>query len=193
MPDRLRAITNYLVGGALVLLCIYMLYVGRLKKVYTDWNLNPRHGAAGEETAAALWPSIEVVQKDHPVLWEIAPYFPPYGWLDREAWFTWPFLQWNWRFLAWFVLFGSSARRCFSGYELMKLVEQLDHEDRLEALRRERGHVTASGPSLIEIRNQIQVRAAETGKWWGLNGAIVGGTIALILGTMILKWLGVIH
>jgi hypothetical protein len=55
-----------------------------------------------------------------------------------------------------------------SGYELQKLVDQLNHEDRLEKTRiKRRGDMTeaASGATLIEIRNEIRVQAAETGKW----------------------------
>jgi hypothetical protein len=80
-----------------------------------------------------------------------------------------------------------------TGLELHNLVAQLNHEDRLEKMRmKRRGSVAAaaSGPTLIEIRNEIQVQAAETGKWWGLNGVIVGGALATILGTVVLKWLG---
>ena len=79
-----------------------------------------------------------------------------------------------------------------SGYELLKLVDQLNHEDKLEKMRKRRGSVTAaaSDATLIEIRSEIQVQAADTGKWWSPNGAIVGGTLASIFGPLILKWLG---
>jgi hypothetical protein len=194
MSDFQRALRNILVGGALVLFSGYMLlYVGRLKKVYTDWNENPRHGVAGENTAAQLWPSIEACQEAHPFLWEIAPYFPPYfDWLNPNAQFSSFFEQRNWRFLVWLLLLVGSGGAVNSGFQLMRLVEQLDHEDRLQEMRIKRGKVTASGsgPTLIDIRNEIEIRAAETGKWWGLNGVIIGGAIATILGGAVLKWLG---
>lgn len=197
MSDEQRAIRNAFVGGALAALSLYMLvYVGSLKKVYTDWMMNPRHGTAVEERAASLWPRIVASHNEHPFLWEVAPFFPPYGWLNREVWFTWPFLKANWRFLAWLVLLGGSGVMFMTRLELKKLVDQLNHEDRLEMMRVKRhGGMTvpASGATLIDIRNEILVRAAETGKWWGLNGMIVGGAIATIIATMILKWLGAIH
>lgn len=79
-----------------------------------------------------------------------------------------------------------------SGLRLQKLIDQLNHEDKLEKMRlKRRGGVATpgSGATMIKIRNQIQVQASETGKWYSLNGAIVGGTISSIVAPLILKLL----
>ena len=155
---------------------------------------DPRHHTAAEVTAGRVWPTIQAYQKEHEILWEIAPLSPPYGGLNQKVWFTWLFVRVNWRFLVWLVLLIASGVMVATGVELQNLVAQLNHEERLEKMRmKRRGSVAAAafgGPTLIEIRNEIQVQAAETGKWWGLNGVIVGGALATILGTVVLKWLG---
>jgi hypothetical protein len=93
MSDGLRALRNIFVGAALVALSAYMLvYVGHLKRVYADWMGDPRHHTAAEVTAGLLWPTIQAYQKEHEILWEIAPLSPPYGWLNQKVWFTWPFV-----------------------------------------------------------------------------------------------------
>jgi hypothetical protein len=53
-----------------------------------------------------------------------------------------------------------------------------------------RGGASATGATTIEIRNEIQVQASETGKWYSLNGALVSGTLSSILAPLILKLLG---
>ena len=187
-----------IVGAALFLCSGYMVLVpGHLKKVYEDWMMHPQHGSADEAYAARNWAQVEAFQNDHPILWELAPLFPPYGWHNQPVWFTLLFVKVNWRFLVYLVLLCGSAGMAISGYELQKLVDQLNHEDRLEKMRiKRRGGVAApvaSGVDThIEIRNEIEVKASETGKWYSLNGAIVGGSVATILGTVVLKWLGVI-
>ena len=182
------------VGAGLFALSVYMLlYVGHLKKVEADWVMNPQHHTTQEATASLLWPKIQAFQNEHKLLWEIAPLTPPYGWNNQPVWFTWIFVQVNWRFLIWLILLGGSGGMARTGLELQKLVDQLNHEDRLEKMRQKRrgGVSAAPGATLIEIRNEIQVQAADTGKWWGLNGAVVGGALAAILSTVVLKWFGI--
>jgi len=193
MSDQIRALRNMLVGGALFLGSVYMLlYTGHLKKVAADWEMisHEKHTQEDENYAAKNWTAVQTFERDHPILWEIAPLTPPYGWNNQPIWFTWLFFQVNWRFLAYLVLLGASAGMAMSGFELQKLIDQLNHEDRLEKMRvKRRGGMTApsSAATLIEIRNEIQVQASETGKWYSINGAIVGGTISSILAPLILK------
>ena len=61
-----------------------LLYVGHLKKVYTDWEMNPHRGDPLEPKAHDLWPSGQTYQSEHETLREIAPLFPPYGWLNER-------------------------------------------------------------------------------------------------------------
>jgi hypothetical protein len=104
MSDGLRARRNMVVGAALFLFCAYMLLVaGHLKKVYEDWTIQPQHHTAEEAYAARNWPQVDAFQRDHPILWEIAPLSPPYGWNNRSVWLTWLFVKVNWRFLAYLI------------------------------------------------------------------------------------------
>ncbi len=142
MSDGLRALRNIFVGAALVALSAYMLvYVGHLKRVYEDWVADPRHHTAAEVTAGRLWPTIQAYQKEHEILWEIAPLSPPYGGLNQKVWFTWLFVRVNWRFLVWLVLLIASGVMVATG----NLVAQLNHEERLEKMRmKRRGSVAAA-------------------------------------------------
>jgi hypothetical protein len=143
MSDGLRALRNIFVGAALVALSAYMLvYVGHLKRVYEDWVADPPHHTAAEVTAGRLWPTIQAYQKEHEILWEIAPLSPPYGGLNQKVWFTWLFVRVNWRFLVWLVLLIASGVMVATGVELQNLVAQLNHEERLEKMRMKRRGVS---------------------------------------------------
>jgi hypothetical protein len=130
-------------------------------------------------------------------------YFPLYLLLNYRGrgWVTWAlaFVRVDWLFLAWVALVVVSVRWAELGERLSGLLNQLDHEDALERLRRKRGGGRAIDESAgrIEIRHENEVRVAETGKWWSLNGVIVSGALATIVGTIIatiiLEWLGTLH
>ena len=89
----------------------------------------------------------------------------------------------------WLILLSGSAGMCFSGYKLQELVDQLNHDDRLDRMRMKRrgGRSLPSGVLTVEIRQEVQVQAAETGKWWSPTGAIVGGALATRLATQLQK------
>ena len=191
----MRALRNMFVGSALVLGCLYMmLYAGHLKKVAADWNMisHQRHSQYDEAYAARNWPAVQALERDHPILWEIAPFSPPYGWLNKDFAYSWPFFKLNWRFFAYALLLVSSAGMVATGFQLQTYIDQLNHEDKLERMRMKRrggGATPATAATMIEIRNQVQVQASETGKWYSINGAIVGGTVSSILAPLILKLL----
>jgi hypothetical protein len=157
-----------------------LLYLGPLKKIDTNWE----EYRYGEAIAAQYWPTIEAWQTGHPILWAAAPFTPPYFLLNEDSFnsFIWLFVKVNWLFLFWCFVSAYGARYIDKARRLFKLIDQLNEEEQLDEMRRQRyGNVLASRV-VIELRSRVE----KTSKWWDLNLAIVGGALALILGTAIL-------
>jgi hypothetical protein len=84
-------------------------------------SAGPGNFAADENYAARNWLAVQAFEQDHPLLWEIAPYFPPYGLLNEA--------------FAYSILLISSAVMVVSGLGLQNLIDQLNHQDKLERMR----------------------------------------------------------
>lgn len=187
----IKVIRQGVIGAVLILVCLWMIfYAGLLKKSYRKASANPSPQTFYWQFATKHWPSIEWLGGQHPVIWRIAPPFPPE--MTGPTTFSWAFAKANWSLLCWLGIFYGGVWSMVSARHLLQLIGEVSREEKKDKIRRKmRGDrpTEMRAETTIEVHAEIRMQAAESGKWWSLNGAIVGGCIAAVLAQAINVWL----
>ncbi|MFZ0592830.1 MAG: hypothetical protein WAM39_20385 [Bryobacteraceae bacterium] len=185
----MKVLRQAAIGAVFMAASVWMtVYVGFLKRDYTEWSMHPHGNDYFTLQAIKRANSINWLLKEHEYVWAVAPYFPPYLW--RQP-FTWEFVRFNWLLLCWLGLFYGGMWSLGSAFHLADLIGEVSREEKKDRIRRKmRGQGGGDGGAAsMEVQAEIRMQAAETGKWWSINGAIVGGSIAGIISGIVLKLL----
>jgi hypothetical protein len=176
-----------LIAGSLWMI----FYAGLLKKSYLEWRAAPNHRGWFQNYAHRQADSINWLLQEHPVIFGIAPKFPP-EMVGENPPLNWDFVKTNWPLLCWSGIFYGGLWSLASANQLLTLISEVSREEKKEKIRQKYRGVnggTVSGTS-IDFKAEIAVQAAETGKWWSPSGTVVGGCIGAVLAQAINVWLG---
>lgn len=189
----LKVVRQAVIGAVLIFSSLWMIfYAGLLKKSFVERQANPSSKSWYSRHADRHWPAIQWLGNEHPVIWHIAPLFPPDE-LTGRAPFTWSSVPANWLLLCWVVICYGGVWSLGSADHLLTLIGEVSREEKKEKLRRTMRGESPGGErseTSIHVLTEIQVQAAETGKWKSLTGAIVTSCIGAVLAQVIKVWLG---
>lgn len=166
-----------------------MVYAGLLRRSYEEAKANPVPQNWYWQFAKLNFPAIRWLGNEHPLIWNVAPLVPPVA----QRMDAWAFVKANGSLLCWIGIFYGGVWSGSSASYLLKLIDEVSREEKKEKIRRvyvggQRSGVLAT--TLIAFRADVELKAAESGKWWSPNGAIVGGCIAGVLAQVINVLLG---
>jgi hypothetical protein len=189
---RLKMLRLFVRGLVLIAVSLWMTFhVGCLKKTYFNWKADPKQNA---QQVRDNWDSIRWLADEHPVIWEIAPSFPPTflslafprSGAPSSTPFTWSLLTENWRLLPWLVLFYSGVWSLGAANLLFILDGEVRREKLKEQFRQAQGlGGTGGSTTSVNIRTEIAVRAAESGNLLSANGAVLGTALGTVLAELI--------
>ena len=181
------------IGAVLIAACLWMVfYVGLFKKSYLEWRAAPNYQGWYQNYAHRHANSINWLLNEHPVIWGIAPTFPP-EMVGENAPYNWEFVKANWPLLCWLGILYGGVWSGASALHLMDLMGEVSREEKKDKIRRKmRGESPAAvrTETAIEVQAEIRMQAAESGNWKSFSGGIVSACIGGVLTQAINVWLG---